>query len=195
MTGGSCQLSVELHHQTVADSCQLPTANCQHRGMKQDWSYDALRTTIAGERLPAGIVNMDVLDSNIGRLRAIAERENKHVRLATKSVRVPAVIRHIIEQGGGVIRGLMCYSVEEALLLASLDLEDFLVAYPTVQRSDLECAEKIVRGGKSIVMMVDSEAHLSALGGFWAATGLPPLAVCVDIDVSSTDGSGARLRV
>ncbi|MEW6368190.1 MAG: alanine racemase [Acidobacteriota bacterium] len=159
--------------------------------MTAGWSYEPMRALVAHERLPVAIVDLDILDANVGRLRAIAERENKRIRLATKSVRVPALIRYVMEQGRGVIRGLMCYSLEEAFLLASLDLDDFLVAYPTVRRDDLESAEKIVRMGKSIVLMVDSEAHLSALEAFWGRTGLPPLAVCVDMDVSYRPLGGA----
>jgi D-serine deaminase-like pyridoxal phosphate-dependent protein len=65
---------------------------------------------------------------------AVAAAHGKKIRLATKSIRVPELIERAMSVGGSTYRGLMCYSVEEALFLAQMsglaDVQDFLIAYP-----------------------------------------------------------------
>jgi D-serine deaminase-like pyridoxal phosphate-dependent protein len=57
----------------------------------------------------------------------------------------------------------MCYSAQEALFLASQGFDDFLIAYPTLQESDLKALKKVHESGKIISLVVDDERHLFAL--------------------------------
>ena len=83
----------------------------------------------------------------------------------------------------------MCYSVDEASLLASEGLDDFLVAYPTVQETDVEIAWDLTQAGKTLALMLDSPEHAAMLGLAWSArserhAGARPLRVCIDVDMS-----------
>ncbi len=169
------------------------------------WNYHVLKQLCRSESLPLMLVNMDAFDANLAIFAAIARQEKKTIRLATKSVRVPALIKHCLEFQPDVFKGLMCFSVEEAVFLASeLDLDDMLIAYPTVQRSDIEsAAHLIIDLKKAVYLMVDSVEHVVCLDEMWrevlssrcvtqSGTTSPafPLAeehmlpVCIDVDMS-----------
>jgi hypothetical protein len=59
------------------------------------WQYQSLTTLLANEQLPAMIVQLDVFDSNVERMAAVARRTGKTIRLATKVYRV-ALITSVI---------------------------------------------------------------------------------------------------
>jgi D-serine deaminase-like pyridoxal phosphate-dependent protein len=152
------------------------------------WDYDALKALIRGERLPLMLVDLDVLDANVRRLARIAEGHGKRLRVAAKSVRVPDLLRRILEVGGSAFRGLMCFAVDEAQLLHSMGFDDFLVAYPTVQTSDLDGAWALTHAGATITLMLDAPVHAEMLARYWrersSGQTTPPLRVCIDQDMS-----------
>ncbi|KJE96607.1 hypothetical protein CAOG_06907 [Capsaspora owczarzaki ATCC 30864] len=86
------------------------------------WNYDQLRALLKHEDLtaPLTLVDLDVFESNARLLTLPALSGGKRVRLATKSLRVPWLIRQAVQASNGAITGLMCYSVQEAAFLASL---------------------------------------------------------------------------
>lgn len=147
--------------------------------------YEILAHLIRGQALPLMVVDLDVLDANVRRLSSVAEQHGKSLRVASKSVRVPELLRRILDVGGPHFRGLMCYSVPEAQLLAEHGFDDLLVAYPTVQRSDLEIARAVVAAGRTLTLMIDSPTHVAMLADFWRDSGAgEPLRVCIDQDMS-----------
>lgn len=144
---------------------------------------------IRGERLPLMIVDLDALDANVQRLGRIAAAHGKRLRTASKSVRVPDLLRRILDVGGPTFHGLMCFSVEEAQLLASRGFDDLLVAYPTVQASDLAIAWTLTQEGAALTLMLDAPVQAEMLARFWRERGpqhAEPrrLRVCVDLDMS-----------
>ncbi len=155
----------------------------------EGWNYTRLTELVRNERLPLMVVDLDILDANVQRLSRIAERHGKTLRTASKSVRVPELLRQIIAVGGPTFHGLMCFSLEEARLLASEGFDDFLIAYPTVQRADLQIAREMTQQGKTVALMIDEPAHVKILAQFWrdqsrhVADGRP-LRVCIDVDMS-----------
>ena len=110
------------------------------------------------------IVDLDLFDGNVNVFNTIAINKNKKVRIATKSIRLPALIARAY-QSTPQCSGLMCYSVSEARFLA-LDNEfsylfhDFLVAYPTINYKDVLDAVAVAAHGKTIHLMVDCEEHI-----------------------------------
>jgi len=152
------------------------------------WSYEQLKELLRDEPLPAMVVDLDVLDANVARLSRVAAEHGKQLRVASKSVRVPDLLRHIVDVGGPHFRGLMCFSLPEARVLAEYGFEDFLIAYPTVQRSDLEIAWELSGLGKIVTLMVDSPRHVAILADFWEqrceGKVEGPLRLCVDLDMS-----------
>lgn len=144
------------------------------------WNYDEIKRALAAESLPAMLVDLDSLDANIARIRETVEASGKRLRLATKSVRVPKLIRYIVDKGGPAFQGLMCYSVGEAQFLAREGFDDLLVAYPTVAAQDLAAVASLAAAGKRITLMVDEEAHVAAI----EATAGRNIGVCIDADMS-----------
>jgi D-serine deaminase-like pyridoxal phosphate-dependent protein len=149
------------------------------------WDYEALAALVRGERLPLVVVDLDVFEANVRRLAAVAAAHGKLLRPASKSVRVPELLRIVARVGAPTVRGVMCFAVSEAALLAREGMDDFLVAYPTVQPSDVAAARELTQAGKTIALMLDSPAHAETLGRAWRALGEgPPLRVCIDVDMS-----------
>lgn len=125
--------------------------------------YDRLRRAIAGERLPCALVDLRALDANLARLVAAVAGRGKTIRVATKSVRCPALLRRILDRGAPVCRGLLCMSVAEAVRLADEGFEDVLVGYPSAQPEDARALAEAVARGRPIRIVVDARAHLEAL--------------------------------
>lgn len=159
------------------------------RPIAAGWDYETLKKLVRGERLPLVIVDLDILDANVERLGRVAREHGKFLRVASKSVRVPDLLRRILRSGGEHFRGLMNFSLEEARLLAQQGFDDLLIAYPTVQASDLEIARELTLRGNTLTLMIDSVEHVERLANYWRSAGqgreaMPPLRVCIDMDLS-----------
>ncbi len=155
--------------------------------------YERLRAALeaARARLPCALVDLDAFDRNLDACVAVARAGGKRLRLASKSIRVPDLMRRALARGGEVCRGLMCYAVSEAVWLAGEGFTDLLVAYPTVQPADLEpLADAAARGRGPIRIVVDSPAHLEALGGAARARGTA-IDVVIELDVAYRPLGGA----
>ena len=151
--------------------------------------YETLAALVRGEPLPVMLVDLDVLDANVRRLAAVAAQHGKNLRVASKSVRVPDLLKRIVSVGGPCFRGVMCFSVPEAQVLAGEGFDDLLIAYPTVQRSDLAIARSLAAAGKTITLMIDSPVHVAMLADFWCDSGGgEALRVCIDQDMSWRPG-------
>jgi D-serine deaminase-like pyridoxal phosphate-dependent protein len=139
--------------------------------------YDRLTADIDP---PLAIVDLAAFDRNAADLTRRAA--NRPVRVATKSVRCRCLIERALARPG--YRGVMCYSLPEALWLhATGTSDDLLVAYPTVNRRAIQALAADDRARRQITIMVDSPAQLDAveraLGG-----GHPDIRVCLELDVS-----------
>lgn len=156
------------------------------------WNYHEMKNLIKGYPLPTMIVDLDIYLENVRRLGKIAEKNGKKLRMATKSIRVPSLIDLVLKEGGKSFQGLMCFSVEECeKLYESYGYDDFLVAYPTVQESDLEITWSLRSKGVSVHLMIDSEAHVLLINQFWEkkTQHVDPskqikCKVCIDYDMS-----------
>ncbi len=126
---------------------------------------------LADEPLPAAVIDLDAVDRNTRTLLQHLGASGKTARLATKSLRVPALFRHLAGLDPRV-RGLMAYSAREAGWLVEQGFHDVLVAYPVARTADATLV-----GHAEIVQVIDDEAQLAALAGTGAR-------VCIDVDVS-----------
>ena len=143
--------------------------------------YDFYKNALAGHRLPAAFIDLDALDANLADLRTRAG--TLPIRLVTKSVRSVAILRRVLASGAP-FRGLMCYSPAEAAWLASQGFDDLLVAYPSVEPTDLRAVAAQLREGRTIALMVDSAAQVQRIAAIAQLEGVvQPLAI--DLDMSS----------
>ena len=147
-------------------------------------TYDDWKQTLAGISLPAVLVDLDAFDRNIDYfLRAREAVGGRHtIRLATKSVRVPALIKRVLDRGLP-FQGLMCYAAAEAAFLAREGFNDLLIAYPTHQESDLAILRDLHESGRTVRLIVDSLA-----GAEWIAQSMNgvsrPFELALDVDMS-----------
>jgi D-serine deaminase-like pyridoxal phosphate-dependent protein len=142
--------------------------------------YAAYRTIFAGRRMPFAYVDLDLFDRNV---RDVLTRVGgKRVRVASKSVRCVALLRHLLA-ADPAIQGLMCFSAREAVYLAGLGFDDLLTGYPTAQPDDLADVARATAAGAHITLMVDSLAHVEAAAAAAQTAGVR-LPLCLDIDLS-----------
>ncbi|MGD9645617.1 MAG: alanine racemase [Pirellulales bacterium] len=154
------------------------------RAGAQPRTYDQWRDVLRGCRLPAVVVDLPAFDRNVALFADLVQRAgHRHaLRVATKSIRVPALIRRVLEFGLPY-QGLMCYAAEEGAFLANQGFDDLLVAYPTVQSSDLAALAELHAAGKRIRLIADSRAQLERLSAAVGSAGRP-FEVVLDVDMS-----------
>ncbi len=154
--------------------------------------WQRLRRAIDGEPLPCALVDLDALEANARTLDAMARDHGKTLRLASKSVRCPRLIRLILEGGQGTVRGLMTYSATETAFLAGEGHDDLLLAYPTAQRPDAELLAGLCAQGKTVAVVCDDDAQLAVLDAA-AARAATSVRVCIELDVSYRPARGVHL--
>src|SRR5919112_4106969 len=136
---------------------------------------------------PLAVVDLDAFDANAADL--LRRADGHPVRLASKSVRVRALVSRALDAG---LSGVMAYSLREALWLVGTGVRDVLVGYPTTDRAAIADLAADERARAEITLMIDDEAHVSLLRAALDAgpRGLPDVAVCIDVDTSLRVGLG-----
>ncbi|CAM2066919.1 Amino acid deaminase/aldolase [Sulfidibacter corallicola] len=148
-------------------------------GILPDYAY--YRDLFAGMEMPFAFVDLDQLRRNV---RDICGRAaDKRIRIASKSVRSAAVMRHILEADPR-IQGLMCFSAHEAVDLSRQGFDDLLIAYPAVDPKALRAVAEEVAKGKTLYLMVDCAEHVIRAERAGAALGIT-LPLCLDLDMST----------
>lgn len=127
---------------------------------------------------PVAVVDLDAFDANA---RDLASRAaGKPIRVASKSLRVPALIRRALTAPG--FHGVLAYTLAEALWLHDEAVtDDLLVAYPTVDRAALTRLVASPSAAAAITLMVDSTDHLDLVDSVRASKAVP-VRVAIDID-------------
>ena len=135
----------------------------------------ALESATFGLDAPFAVIDLDAFDFNAAHLMQRAR--GVPLRLASKSLRVRALQQRALDAG---FRGVLCFTLPEALWLASLGWDDLVVGYPTVDRGALRT---LVQGParERVTLMVDCVEHLDAIA---AAEPAGPVRVCIDVDAS-----------
>ena len=132
--------------------------------------------------MPCAVVDLDALEANA---RVLLSRMSgpATMRIASKSVRVPALMRHIAGLDRTRVRGLMTYSARETKLLADHGFDDFVLAYPISSLDEARLLVDLGRRDITVRAVVDSDAHIELFAK--AANGLPGrLSLCIDVDVA-----------
>ena len=145
-------------------------------------NYTAIRETFKNQRLPLAFVDLDAFDANVGSVAAKAHDTGKTIRLGSKSIRCEPLMKRILETSD-IYRGFLTYTVEETKFLADKGHDDFILAYPTVQPSDIELLIRLTQEGKSASVMVDSIEHLKVISAAGEAAGVT-LSACLEVDLA-----------
>jgi D-serine deaminase-like pyridoxal phosphate-dependent protein len=144
-------------------------------------AWEDVRRALAGRRLPAAFVDLDAFDRN---LRVVLEAmPGLPLRVASKSVRVVALLRRLLQRGDRM-RGLLCYAVAEADFLAREGFEDLLVAYPAYQDADLAVAAGMAERGVRVRLTCDSAEGIARVGAAARRRGTRlDVVLCVDMSL------------
>ncbi|HJE91643.1 MAG TPA: amino acid deaminase/aldolase [Dietzia timorensis] len=133
-----------------------------------------LPAPLAVLHLPSLRANLEYTVRRAGRTR---------VRIASKSVRVRKVLEQALGadlSGGDDIRGIMAYSLREALWLVECGCRDVLIGYPTTDRQALARLGADAEAKAAITLMVDDVAHAEIA----EAAGAHGVRMCIDVDSS-----------
>lgn len=127
---------------------------------------------------PVCVVDLEAFDANAADL--VRRASGKPVRVASKSLRVPALVRRALATEG--FHGVLSYSLAEALWLHDEGVsDDLVVAYPTVDRAALGRLVASPSAATAITLMVDCRAHLEAIDSVRASKAVP-VRVALDVD-------------
>jgi D-serine deaminase-like pyridoxal phosphate-dependent protein len=142
--------------------------------------YDAYRTALADVPLPAAFVDLGALERNVATVQDRAA--GCRVRVASKSVRCREILDRVTDADG--IAGLMCYTGREAAHLHEHGFDDLLVAYPVLDRAELDPAAGAVADGADVTLMVDCDTHVERAAAAARDAGIE-FDICLDVDMST----------
>jgi D-serine deaminase-like pyridoxal phosphate-dependent protein len=141
------------------------------------------RSVTAGEAMPCALVDLDALEANARTLAEPLRGTGKTLRVATKSVRCPELVRRVMAVAAPVARGLMTYTAAETAFWAEQGERDLLLAYPVARAADAALVAGVNAGGAVAAVVVDCVEHLDILAAAAreAGTRVP---VVLELDVS-----------
>ncbi|MFG1616826.1 amino acid deaminase/aldolase [Nonomuraea wenchangensis] len=139
---------------------------------------------------PFAILDLAAMRANAADL--VRRAGGKPIRVASKSIRSRPVLERVLAMDG--FRGVMAFTLPEALWLAGHGFTDILVAYPTADRHALAALAADAEAARRITVTVDSVAHLDFIEH--AVQGPGPraeLRLCLDVDAGYVT-LGGRFR-
>jgi len=144
-------------------------------------SYTRYRALLAKQQAPYAFVDMDLLEANV---HAILQRAgDKSIRIATKSIRCCAVLRHILKSSPR-FQGLMSFTAAESLYLLDQGFDDLLLGYPTTDTAAIATLVQAIGQGKRVTFMADHVDQLELLSRAGEEYGVT-VPWCLDLDVST----------
>lgn len=127
---------------------------------------------------PIAVVDLDAFDANAADLARRAG--GKPIRVASKSLRVPALIERALARPG--FEGVLSYTLREALVLHDLGVtDDLVVAYPSVDRGALQDLVTSPAAAAAVTLMVDDVAHLDVIDSVRSSKAVQ-IKIALDID-------------
>ena len=127
---------------------------------------------------PIAVVDLDAFDANAADL--VRRAGSKPIRVASKSLRVPALIERALAHSG--FEGVLAFTLGEALHLHQHGIsDDIVLAYPTVDRAALTELVSSPAAAAAITLMIDDEAHLDVVDSVRSSKAVP-VRIALDID-------------
>lgn len=127
---------------------------------------------------PIAVVDLDAFDANAADL--VRRAAGKPIRVASKSLRVPALIERALARPG--FEGVLAYTLREALVVHELGVcDDIVVAYPSVDRGALADLVRSPAAAGAITVMIDDLAHLDVIDSVRSSKAVQ-IRVALDVD-------------
>jgi D-serine deaminase-like pyridoxal phosphate-dependent protein len=140
-------------------------------------------STIIGQPLdaldsPQLLLDLDILDANLARLRAASQERRVDLRVHFKSLKCGSLARYIMEAG---VKRFLCAKVNEAEVLANSSVNDILVANQIIGQPKLRRLAEVAR--RSLVRVcVDDAGNVADMAQTAREVGVT-LGVLVEVDV------------
>ncbi|GIW22150.1 MAG: amino acid aldolase [Candidatus Sericytochromatia bacterium] len=131
--------------------------------MLANLSYYTLRELLKNYSFPLALIDLDGIDYNFEFFSTRVNTYSKKIRIATKSIRVPYIIKYIYEKNPSIISGLMCYRIREAQYLFNQGFNNIFIAYPEVNKNDLNILIKMIKSGCNVSITADLLEHFNIL--------------------------------
>ncbi len=150
------------------------------------YSYEQLQDILRPELCPLAFVDLAQFDANMDALGKALQSTGKKIRIGTKSLRVPALIRRALDRE--FVNGLLLFHpFEVRYFREKYRVRDFLLAYPVISLTDA----RILAGNAhddpeaKITVMVDAVEHLELLET--AAKDInATLYVCIEVSMAAS---------
>ncbi len=149
-------------------------------------NFIKIQSALINEALPACVIDLDAFDRNCKKLLMFLKNKNQTIRIASKSLRTPDLIKRVLKSNEA-FKGLMIFSANELNLIEEFGTNDFLIAYPTVQKSDLEQIEKALQRNCSVKLVVDHPKQIEIINEYFEnkmSTHENKLQLVIDVDAS-----------
>lgn len=161
------------------DDARTPPAPSAPAGMAERAAVLEAALERAGRTdRPIAVMDLDAVTRNAA---LMTHRANGlPIRVASKSLRVRAALGHALAQPG--YRGILAYTLPEALWLVSEGHTDVVVAYPTADREALAALAADEAARAAVTLMVDAEDQLALADA--AAPGHAPLRIALELDAA-----------
>lgn len=153
----------------------------------------AYASALQARALPLAFVDIDAFDHNLARLLLPAGMHGKRVRLATKSLRCPALVERAMQRSAGQIHGLMTFTARETLAWAERGAADLLLGYPLSGPHDAQLLVQANRVTRAAAM-IDAPQHVAWLAAAGRAAQVP-VPVWLDLDMGWRPTGGTHIGV
>jgi D-serine deaminase-like pyridoxal phosphate-dependent protein len=154
--------------------------------------HERLERATAAVEAPFALIDLDAFWHNGEDM--LRRARGKPIRIASKSLRCRGLIERVLARNSGY-RGILAYTLPEALWLASRGFDDIVVGYPTADRLAIAELGRLTseRPDAAPVLMVDCPEHLDLIESA-AAAASEPVRVCLELDVNYW-AAGGRVKI
>ena len=125
--------------------------------------YNELKSLVKDKKIPLVICDYETFKQNLEKAGRFLKEKKKSMRLCTKSVRVPELVKFVEQQE--FVNGIFAFNSAEVLFYAKeYQIKDILLGYPIYSEVDAEelCQAAKVEG-VNITVMVDNINHIKLL--------------------------------
>ena len=125
--------------------------------------YNELKSLVKDKKIPLVICDYETFKQNLEKAGRFLKEKKKSMRLCTKSVRVPELVKFVEQQE--FVNGIFAFNSAEVLFYANeYQIKDILLGYPIYSEVDSEelCQAAKVEG-VNITVMVDNINHIKLL--------------------------------
>jgi len=142
--------------------------------------WPALQAATAELEPPFGVISLAALAHNAHSM--LDRAQGTTIRVASKSVRVRRVLDAVLALPG--YRGVLAYTLPEALWLAGGGIDDIVVGYPTADPVAIAQLAVDPELAARVTLMIDSVAHLDFIDAVIPPAGRNTIRVCLELDAS-----------